>query len=186
MTQLGLGFDPGRCIGCAACAVACEQSHDLPAGSNWRRVEKLPPHAGQSDLRFLSWSCMHCAEPACLPACPAIAYVKSEDDGIVLHLDDRCLGCRYCTWACPYGVPQYNAEAGIVTKCDFCVDRRAEGLEPACVETCFSEALVFGPLEELEERGFTEMWTVGLPDSSLTLPSLRVRKDDLGIQLGQE
>lgn len=174
MTQLGFGFDPTRCTGCDACRVACEQSHGLPPASDWRRVEKLLPHAGQSDLRFLSWACMHCTEPACLSACPARAYIKREGDGIVLHLDKRCIGCRYCTWACPYGAPRYNPDAGIVTKCDFCVDRLAEGLEPACVETCFSQALIFGPLEELEARGFTTTWTIGLPETGLTNPSFRI------------
>lgn len=177
MTQLGFGFDPSRCTGCGACQIACEQSHDLPPGANWRRVEKLPPHAGQSDLRFLSWSCMHCAEPACLYACPARAYVKRVDDGIVLHLDYRCLGCRYCIWACPYGAPQFDRVAGIVTRCDFCVERLADGLEPACVETCFNEALVFGPMEELEARGFTATRANGLPDPDLTKPSFRVRPE---------
>ena len=177
MTQLGFGFDPARCTGCGACRVACEQSHNLPPASDWRRVEKLPPHAGQSDLRFLSWSCMHCAEPACLSACPARAYVKRPEDGIVLHLDERCTGCRYCTWACPYGAPRYDAETGIVTKCDFCVERLAEGLPPACVETCFSQALVFGTLEELEAKGFTAVWTVGLPETTLTEPAFRIRPE---------
>jgi len=174
MTQLAFGFDPRRCVGCHACTVACAQSHGLPAGMSWRYVEKLPPHVGEGDLAFLSWSCLHCAEPACLLACPCEAYVKRPEDGIVIHLDDRCMGCQYCTWACPYGAPQYDATVGLVRKCDFCVERLEEGLAPACVETCFGGALTFGTLEELESRGAIYVWAPGLPDPGLTQPSLRL------------
>jgi len=177
VTQWGFGFEPARCIGCQACVVACQQSHGLPPAVRWRSMEKLPPNAGQRDLRFLSWSCMHCQEPACLAACPATAYIKRLADGIVLHLDDRCMGCRYCTWACPYGAPQYDESAGIVTKCDYCVERLQEGLEPACVETCFGGALAFGTMEALEERGFSLTWFPGLPDTRLTRPSFKLRPD---------
>lgn len=175
MSQLAFGFDPTLCVGCLACVVACQASRGLPADVRWRSVEKTPPEENKRNVRYLSWSCMHCAEPACLRACPAEAYIKRETDGIVLHLDHQCIGCRYCTWACPYGAPHFDAAAGIVTKCDFCSPRLAEGLAPACVETCFTEALIFGELKDLEREGLVHEWIIGLPESSITAPSVRFR-----------
>ena len=67
--------------------------------------------------------CNHCVEPACLKGCPVEAYTKSELTGMVLHSADMCIGCQYCTWNCPYGVPQYNPERGVVGKCDMCHNR---------------------------------------------------------------
>ena len=171
--QLAFAFDPARCFGCGACRVACQQSHDHRPEMAWRGVEKLPPHEGQSDLCFLSWACFHCEDPACLEACPAGAYSKRASDGVVLHDPDKCIGCRYCTWACPYGVPRYDAERGVVAKCDFCVERLEQGEPPACVETCMSGALRFGPLDELEAQGAIETRTSGFPDPTLTHPAVR-------------
>ena len=173
MSQMGFGFDPARCFGCGACIVACQRENNLPQGIAWRRVEKLPPHDGRSDLEFLSWSCSHCQDPACLRACPAGAYTKDER-GLVLHHPERCLGCRYCTWACPYGVPQYDERSGVVSKCHFCWHRLQAGQAPACVETCMSRALRYGPLEALEAEGATLQAHPALPDPALTRPALRL------------
>jgi len=88
----------------------------------------------------LSLACHHCARPACLAGCPSAAYEK-RPDGVVVHRDDRCIGCRYCEMACPFGAPQYDELRGIVKKCDLCAHRIDEGRLPACVAACPTGAL---------------------------------------------
>src|SRR6266566_3266557 len=82
-----------------------------------------------------------CLEPACMHGCPVGAYEKDALTGIVRHLDDQCIGCRYCMLTCPYEVPQYCVRKGIVRKCDMCADRLAESEAPACVQACPNEAI---------------------------------------------
>ena len=73
--------------------------------------------------------------------CPVLAYEKDPETGIVRHLDDQCIGCQYCVLKCPYDVPKYSTELGIVRKCDMCHSRLAEGEAPACVQACPTEAI---------------------------------------------
>ncbi|MGZ3406441.1 MAG: DmsC/YnfH family molybdoenzyme membrane anchor subunit, partial [Polyangia bacterium] len=86
-------------------------------------------------------ACHHCLDPACMSGCPVGAYEKDALTGIVKHLDDQCIGCQYCTFTCPYDVPQYSAARGIVRKCDMCSDRLAHAEAPACVQSCPNEAI---------------------------------------------
>jgi anaerobic dimethyl sulfoxide reductase subunit B (iron-sulfur subunit) len=97
---------------------------------------------------FLSMTCMHCGEPACVAVCPAGAITKRDEDGVVLVNDKKCIGCHYCFFACPFGVPQYD---DTMKKCDMCQDRLAEGKKPMCVATCPNGALHFGTMEELSK-----------------------------------
>lgn len=173
MAQRFFVFDPARCFGCHGCTAACKVGRGLPPAITWRRVGKLPPHLGASDLGFISNACCHCISPECLKRCPAGAYIKRKEDGIVLHLDDKCMGCRYCTFVCPYGAPQFDETQGIVTKCDFCVDRIDEGKQPLCIETCFGGALDMLVLEDGEEipEGYTRI-AEGFPDVPGLKPSV--------------
>ena len=82
--------------------------------------------------------------------CPARAYRRDEKTGAVLIDADQCLGCRYCAWVCPYGAPRFDEARGVMTKCDFCVDKQHEGGEPACVTSCPTGALTWGELAEEE------------------------------------
>jgi len=91
---------------------------------------------------------MHCVNPACAAVCPAGAISKDQD-GAVLADRNACIGCHYCFFACPFGVPQYREEDGTMIKCDLCADRRVMGLVPACAHTCFHYALAAGPINEL-------------------------------------
>ena len=100
----------------------------------------------------LSLSCMHCADPACVANCPAGALSKDENDGSVKVDVNRCIGCKTCSQVCPFDVPQYREEEGTMAKCDLCGDRRQMGLDPACVQTCFNNALKVGPLESLRQE----------------------------------
>jgi len=93
-------------------------------------------------------ACMHCGEPACVAVCPAGAITKRAEDGIVVVDQNKCIGCHYCFFACPFGVPQYGDD-GTMQKCNLCLDRLAAGKEPACVATCPAGALHAGKLSDL-------------------------------------
>ncbi len=140
--QYRFHFDMTKCIGCQCCVVACNEQNGNPAHINWRRVGEIEggwyPNTHRS---YLSMGCNHCMEPTCLEGCPVDAYSKHPVTGVVLHSAEACIGCQYCTWNCSYGVPQYNAERGVVGKCDMCHDRLGEGRAPACVSACPEEAI---------------------------------------------
>ena len=135
--QYRFHVDMGACIGCKCCVVACNEQNGNPAAINWRRVAEIEggwyPDAHQ---HYLSMGCNHCLEPTCLAGCPVDAYTKDPATGLVQHSADACIGCQYCTWNCSYGVPQYNAERGVVGKCDMCHGRLSLGQSPACVAAC--------------------------------------------------
>jgi DMSO reductase iron-sulfur subunit len=140
--SLAFLFDLNRCTGCHACILACANENGTLPGRNWRQVVTL------NEFRYpglplinLSLACNHCAEPACLINCPANAFKQDPETGAVVVDQDRCLGCTYCTWACPFDAPRYNSETGVIEKCDFCLERLKKGLEPACVTCCPTGAL---------------------------------------------
>ena len=148
-------FDATACVGCHCCEVACNEQNNNPADIKWRRVGEMEggifPNVSQL---FNSMSCNHCIDPACLIGCPTNSYIKIEETGIVIHDDPSCIGCQYCTWNCPYGVPTFHEERNIVTKCHMCHERLDEGQSPACVQACPSGAIeieVFRPDEWLKE-----------------------------------
>jgi formate dehydrogenase iron-sulfur subunit len=135
--QYRFHFDMTKCIGCKCCVVACNEQNGNPAHINWRRVGEIEGGWYPNTQRLhLSMGCNHCLEPTCLSGCPVDAYSKDPLTGVVIQNAETCIGCQYCTWNCSYGVPQYNAERGIVGKCDMCHNRLAEGREPACVGAC--------------------------------------------------
>jgi len=140
--QYRFHVDMGKCIGCKCCVVACNEQNGNPAAINWRRVSEIEggwyPRAERS---YMSIGCHHCLAPTCLQGCPVDAYTKDLSTGVVLHSADACIGCQYCTWNCSYGVPQYNAERGVVGKCDMCHSRIGLGQAPACVSACPSGAI---------------------------------------------
>jgi anaerobic dimethyl sulfoxide reductase subunit B (iron-sulfur subunit) len=161
--------------------VACKDKNDLPAGVRWRRVYEYsggewmvePDGTFRQDVfaYYLSVSCNHCDRPICVEVCPTTAMNQGKD-GIVTVEQAKCVGCRYCEWACPYGAPQYHVERGVMTKCDFCKDELQSAGVPACVAACPTRALSFGEFEKPER----DPETVGhraiapLPDRELTDP----------------
>jgi len=156
--QLAFFFDQTRCTGCYTCVVACKDWHDVPAGpASWMRVATTErgkyPHPF---VAFLSTPCYHCAEPACVPACPVDAISKRHQDGIVVVDGDACLGkdtCQLCLEACPYQAPQFGAEDNAkMQKCDLCLERWAESKQPICVAGCPMQALDAGPIDEMEAK----------------------------------
>ena len=154
--QYRFHFDMKKCIGCKCCVVACNEQNGNPAAINWRRVGEIEggwfPNTTRS---YLSMGCNHCLEPTCLSGCPVDAYSKDPATGIVRHSADACIGCQYCTWNCSYGVPQYNAERGVVGKCDMCHGRLSLGQSPACVSACPEGAIAI-------EIVNIEDWRVGV------------------------
>jgi len=149
-------FDATACVGCRCCEVACNEQNNNPSDIKWRRVGEseggIFPEVSQL---FNSMSCNHCIDPACLIGCPTNSYIKIEETGIVIHDDPSCIGCQYCTWNCPYGVPTFHEERHIVTKCHMCHERLDVGQSPACVQACPSGAIeieVFKPKQWLEDE----------------------------------
>jgi len=181
-------FDPDRCTGCEACRVACGIENgdgaglsfdgDLDDGSGsgldtgWRQVLTLNPGRHPAlPTSHLSLACNHCEQPACMLGCPAAAYHRDEATGAVLLDPDKCMGCRYCSWVCPYDAPRYDEAAGVMSKCTFCSHRLAAGDEPACIEACPTDALALGTRGDAREEPVgagLEAWGLG--------PALAVRR----------
>jgi len=103
-------------------------------------------------------SCLHCETPACVTVCPTGASYKRAEDGIVLVDEDKCIGCKLCSWACPYGAREYSAVEGVMKKCTLCVDRiyntnlDESERQPACVQACPTKARHFGDLGDPDSK----------------------------------
>ena len=151
--QYGFYFDAGRCVGCNACVIACKDWNDanLENAIFWRRVTTVETgECPRVALSNQSLSCMHCGKPACQAVCPAGAITKRPHDGIVAVDAAKCIGCRSCSQACPFGIPQYGAD-GKMQKCNLCLDKVNQRKIPACAAACTGEALFAGALNELSQ-----------------------------------
>ena len=137
--------DQKRCIGCYACELHCKTKNNAPEGAKLCRIVPTGPQVvkGVPRMHFVFMPCFHCEKPWCVYACPTGAMTKRSKDGIVYVKSDLCVGCKNCITACPWGVPQWNSETGKVMKCDYCMDRIDQGLQPACVTGCTTGALKF-------------------------------------------
>jgi molybdopterin-containing oxidoreductase family iron-sulfur binding subunit len=189
----GYGLDLSRCVGCRRCVYACvhENNQSRSPQVHWIRVLKMhkergielaesdpyydPPTVPEEDSFYMPVACQQCRRPPCTRVCPVKATWQ-DPDGIVVIDYDRCIGCRCCMSACPYGArhfnwshptisaPEVNTEMhflgnrirpkGVVEKCTFCIQRVRKGRYPACVEICPVGARKFGNLldEESEMR----------------------------------
>lgn len=172
--QYAFSVDLDACTGCKACVVGCNKLNGLDKDEAWRSVGLI--HGGTVDhplQQTVTAACHHCLDPACMNGCPVGAYEKDPQTGIVRHLDDQCIGCKYCTLTCPYEVPQYNSRLGIVRKCDMCADRLAEGEAPACVQSCPNGAIsirlvdVQSVLDDAQGNAFLP----GAPSPGITAPT---------------
>jgi Fe-S-cluster-containing dehydrogenase component len=144
----GFLLDLNRCTGCHACRLACSIENGLGEGKSWRKIFTFNPQRIPDVPGFhLSLACQHCAEPACMTGCPALAYSKDSATGAVLLNGDLCIGCRYCGWACPFDAPSYDPARGTVSKCTLCHQRLVNGETPACTSLCPTGALQFGELD---------------------------------------
>jgi Fe-S-cluster-containing dehydrogenase component/DMSO reductase anchor subunit len=171
--------DLDACTGCKSCVAACHSLNGLDAGETWRSVGLLLGDGPTPTLQHVTTACHHCLDPACLTGCPVDAYEKDPITGIVRHLDDQCIGCRYCTLTCPYEVPRYHADLGIVRKCDLCADRLGAGEAPACAQACPTDAIAVTTVRVDEVRRAADAVGAVLvptaPDSSLTRPTTTYR-----------
>lgn len=141
--------DLNTCVGCHACAIACVNENQLEPGRFWRQiVTHNPARAPQVPTFHLSLACNHCLDAPCLRYCPALAIERDERTGAVIIHDDLCIGCRYCSWVCPYDAPRFNEGRGVMQKCTLCTHRLADGLSPACVSLCPTGALRLGAFDE--------------------------------------
>jgi formate dehydrogenase iron-sulfur subunit len=175
--QYRFHFDMTQCIGCKCCVVACNEQNGNPANINWRRVGEIEGGFYPNTQRLhISMGCNHCLEPSCLIGCPVDAYKKDPVTGIVQHSPETCIGCQYCTWNCSYGVPQYNAERGVVGKCDMCYGRLTDGREPACVNAC-PEGAIRIEIVNVEQwrREYSENANApGLPSADDSISTTRI------------
>ncbi len=185
--QLGFYFDQTRCTGCFTCTVACKDWHEVPAGpASWRIVQTI--ESGKYPdvfVAFFSASCYHCANPACVSACPVNVITKRQEDGIVVVDREKCLGkekCSLCLQACPYQAPQFGAEENAkMQMCNFCLDRWADGKEPICVAGCSMRALDAGPLQELIAKYGDMKQAQGFVFSSEIKPSITFKPKTPGL-----
>lgn len=168
--QVGFYINMANCYGCQTCQVACKSEQRTAPAVSLRRVRQFDTD-NPATHATLSMGCNHCEHPECLANCPAGAYTKLEN-GIVYQDHNKCIGCRMCVMACPYGVPQYDPKEGKTSKCSYCKERIEKGLQPMCVESCPGGNLVAGNLDELKAKypGVQEL--PGMPKAGITNPSI--------------
>ena len=205
--KLGLVIDLDTCVGCQACATSCKEwnaggysapltdqdAHGSdPHGAWLNRVHSYEVGDGaESRTVHFPRSCLHCETPACVTVCPTGASYKRASDGIVLVNPDTCIGCKLCSWACPYGAREYDYDDGVMKKCTLCVDRiynetfAPEDRVPACVRACPTGARHFGDLGDpdsavsqlvKEREGFDLLPEMGFKPVNKYLPP-RARRD---------
>jgi Fe-S-cluster-containing dehydrogenase component len=162
--SLTIFFDLDKCVGCHACEVACKQAHNLDVGPRLIKVVSLERvENGKVELISVPMSCFHCYDPPCLKVCPTKAIVQHKDSGAVLVNKTKCIGCKVCLLACPFGAPQLDND-GKMIKCDLCIDRLQKNEKPACVSACPVEALQFSTTREvpfiIKEKWLNYLWKV--------------------------
>jgi formate dehydrogenase iron-sulfur subunit len=163
-------IDVSKCIGCKACQSACQEWNDLRevVGFNHGSLDNptdLTPNS-LTVMRFTEWDnpqtgnleflirkdgCMHCADPGCLKACPAPGAIVQYSNGIVDFVHENCIGCGYCIKGCPFNIPRLSPVDHRVHKCTLCSDRIAVGQGPACQKACPTQAIVFGPKDDMKK-----------------------------------
>lgn len=148
--SFGLLFDSTRCIGCGACSNACKEANGLPEPVEERTTAYTWTTLETHDDRYVRRLCFHCLVPTCASVCPVAALQKTPE-GPVVYDPGRCIGCRYCIMACPFGVPKYQWDrpVPIVGKCIMCHDRVVRGQPTACAEVCPESATIFGARDAL-------------------------------------
>uniref|UniRef100_Q3AP62 Fe-S-cluster-containing hydrogenase components 1-like protein n=1 Tax=Chlorobium chlorochromatii (strain CaD3) TaxID=340177 RepID=Q3AP62_CHLCH len=144
----GFVIDARKCMGCHGCTVACKSEHQVPLGVNRTWVKYVEKGMFPESRRYFTvLRCNHCAEPPCVDICPVEALHKRED-GIVDFDKRRCIGCKACAQACPYGALYIDPETHTSAKCNYCAHRKEVGMKPACVVICPQQAIVSGDFDD--------------------------------------
>lgn len=175
MSEKAILFDSSKCTACKGCQVACKCWNGLPSPTGLNEnvfsgtLQNPPDVNGDTRLiitfnemeaeegmsnKSIAWafgrrSCQHCSDAPCAQVCPGGALVKDEATGFVSVDNSKCIGCQYCSGACPFDVPHYYGAQSKVNKCTGCIDRVQNGMAPACVTTCQPGALQFGDRDEM-------------------------------------
>jgi Fe-S-cluster-containing dehydrogenase component len=205
--QLALVIDLNVCVGCHACVTSCKEWNTAgeagplsdqnpygadPTGTFFNRVQtfEVGEFPGTETVHFPK-SCLHCEDPPCVPVCPTGASYKRAEDGIVLVDYDKCIGCKYCSWACPYGAREVDGEQKVMKKCTLCVDRIYDAKlpeaerKPACVLACPTSARLFGDIHDpastasraiREQGGYALMPEWGTHPANHYLPRRKTEK----------
>jgi anaerobic dimethyl sulfoxide reductase subunit B (iron-sulfur subunit) len=168
--QHGFYFDHQLCVKCHACEIACKTWNEVEIGPRWREVVKIESGTFPNVKAMnVSMACMHCGDAPCRNACPVGAISKRAEDGLVLVDENKCIGCGFCTWACPFNAPQLTALAGKMQKCTFCQTSgkvRPLDMPRACEEVCPTGAIKSGSLAELarlnREKAAAKLGAIGM------------------------
>ena len=152
MSHYGLVVDLDRCIGCHSCEIACKNENEVVLGSYWNKVLHRGPVGTWPDLEeyYLPTHCMQCENAPCVNVCPTGASYRDPETNIVLVDKSKCIGCKYCMMACPYGVRSWNVKENVVEKCTLCQQLTSAGEPPACVGACCAAARYYGDFDDPE------------------------------------
>ncbi len=147
--RYGMVIDLRKCYGCHSCSIACKSEFNVPLGV-WRSWVKVIDKGKYPNVKrsFLPRLCNHCKNPPCVSVCPTQASYRDEEKGLVDIREDRCIGCKMCIVACPYDASFTHPTKKVANKCDFCIHRVGKGVVPSCVNTCPSNARIFGDLND--------------------------------------
>jgi Fe-S-cluster-containing dehydrogenase component len=203
---VGMLIDSTLCVGCQACVSACRDANgraveDTPAArvqwnkdNTWHAVDDLGGRSRnviqvwtdgaaavkdqlKDGFAFAKRHCLHCVDPSCVSVCPVSAMQKDPITGIVSYDPAACIGCRYCTYACPFGVPQFDLVGafGKINKCEMCRHLQAKGQTPACCDVCPTGATLFGPVADLQKEA--ERRLEAKPGETMSFPRGDIRQD---------
>ena len=142
-----------RCSGCDSCIVYCKYANGLQLGEYYNRVVAVGPYGDfpYVSMYWLPTCCQQCENPQCVRVCPTGASYRDPDTNVVLVNGDKCIGCEYCLYACPYGVRSMNKATGVAQKCNLCSQYTADGSDvPICVHNCPTGARLFGDIDDPE------------------------------------
>lgn len=150
MSHYCIVVDLNKCTGCLGCEIACKQENGVDLGQYWNKVLRREQGESTDDVRefWLPSMCQQCEDAPCVRVCPTGASYRDPDTNIVLIDREKCIGCRYCMMACPYGVRSWNSEERVVEKCTLCGHLTSQGEEPACVHNCSTKCRYYGDLDD--------------------------------------